>query len=278
MPGTINYLLLLMRKLILILILFLCGGVWCYAQSTPDREATMCVGDTATMTATASNADSFQWYRNNVAIAGANNDTLISYQGGIYFVRVFNGDSKGCFDQSGDIRIYIETSRANDDYVTVPLGKNAVMNVLLNDDPKCAPFDKSTFHIVSQPTIGTIVSAADGIVTYKPSPTIIGADKFTYVISDIEGRTTNVATVYLDLFLDCAIVYPNPVGEELNITVNAQKIHAVRIYDMAGRELHKENVAQNIIKIDVHTYAQGVYMVELIEKNGPGCIFKIQKK
>lgn len=267
-----------MRKLILILILFLGCEVWCHAQSTPDKEATMCVGDTATMTATATGADSFQWYRNNLPIPGANRDTLISRQGGIYFVRVFNGISKACFDQSGDIRVYIETSRANDDYVTVPLGKNTVMDVLLNDDPKCAPFDKSTFHIVSQPAIGTIVAAADGIVTYKPSPTIIGADKFTYTISDIEGRMTNIATVYLDLFLDCAIVYPNPVDDILNITVNSQKIHALRIYDMAGRELHRTAVNENVIKINVQEYAQGIYMVELIEKNGPGCIFKIQKK
>ncbi len=267
-----------MRKLILILILFLCCEVWCHAQSTPDKEATMCVGDTATMTATATGADSFQWYRNNIAIPGANKDTLISYIGGIYFVRVFNGNSKTCFDQSGDIRIYIETSRANDDYVTVPLGRNAVMDVLLNDDPKCAPFDKSTFHIISQPAIGTLVSAAEGIVTYKPSSTVIGPDKFTYAISDVEGRMTNVATVYLDLFLDCAIVYPNPVGDELNITVNSQKIHALRIYDMAGREMYKTNVSQNVLKVAVQHYAQGVYLVELIEKNGPGCIFKIQKK
>lgn len=267
-----------MRKLILILILFLFCGVWCQAQSTPEKEAIMCVGDTATMTAAATGADSFQWFRNDIAIPGATNDTLISYQGGRYYVQVFKGNSKVCFDQSGDIRIYIETSRANDDYVTVPLGKNAVMNVLLNDDPKCAPFDKSTFHIISPPAIGTIVSAAEGIVTYKPSPTMIGADKFTYAISDIEGRMTNVATVYLDLFLDCAIVYPNPVGDELNITVNSQKIHALRIYDMAGRELQRIPVGQNVLKINVQDYAQGIYMVELIEKNGPGCIFKIQKK
>ncbi len=267
-----------MRKLILILMLLLSAGVWCFAQSTPDKEATMCVGDTATMTATATGADSFQWYRNNIAIPGANKDTLISYVGGIYFVRVFKGDGKTCFDQSGDIRIYIETSRANDDHVIVPLGKNTVMDVLLNDDPKCAPFDKSTFQILSQPSIGTIVSAVDGVVTYKPSPTIIGSDKFTYQITDVEGRTTNIATVYLDLFLDCAIIYPNPVGDVMEVTANSQKIHAIRIYDMNGRELYKAEVSQNVFKVPMNAYAQGVYMVELIEKNGPGCSFKIWKK
>lgn len=267
-----------MLKTTVLLFCFTCSCWYAAAQSTPDLRADMCLGDTATMTVSVSNADSLQWYKNGEAIAGANNDTLLAFEGGAYFVRAFIGDGRTCTDGSGNIRIIINYPYAHDDYVVVPLGKVSPLDVLLNDQPNCAPFDKSTLHIVSQPSLGTIARVEKGIVYYKPPSTLLGVDKFTYVITDIEGRITNEAVVGVELFVDCAVLYPNPVENKLHVTVDNKKIRALKVYDGAGRALYQTVVEENSLTIDMSSFPQGIYMVELVGYDGPGCMVKIHKK
>ncbi len=261
----------------LLLCLLLACSQYCVAQSTPDQEVTMCTGDTVTMTAKVIDADSLQWYHNEVAIPGANKDTLVYLNGGLFYLRAFSGGA-ACVDQSGDIRVFITAPKANDDHIVVPLGKPVSFDVLANDEPLCAPFDKNSFTILTQPAIGTLVSHEQGLIVYKPSATTIGQDKFTYQIKDVDGRVTNEATVYLELFVDCALLYPNPVEQVLNITVNNKRIHAIKIYDARGRELYRTVVNGTSLKVDMGHYAQGIYIVDLLEHDGSGCTIKIQKK
>jgi hypothetical protein len=267
----------MVRSFLLCLLLF-GSNIICLAQSTPDQEVTMCSGDTVTMSATVINADSLQWYRNEVAIPGANQDTLVYLDGGLFYLRAFRGDNKTCIDQSGDIRVFIAYPKTNDDHILVPLGKPVTFDVLENDEPFCAPFDKNTFTILSQPTIGTLTSYDKGVIVYKPSATTIGQDRFTYSIKDVDGRVANEATVYLELYIDCAMLYPNPVEQVLNVTVNNKRIHALKIYDAMGRELYRTVVSGTAFTIDMSDYAQGIYIVDLLEHDGSGCTFKIQKK
>src|SRR6218665_1937835 len=137
-PVSMNFHSLFMLRAILLMISFSCSVVIASAQSTPDLEATICIGDTATMSVSVSGADSLQWYHNGYPVLGANRDTLVTTRGGIYYLKAFHGQ---CYDVSGDIRIFTSYPRANDDYVRVPLGTLSTFNVLTNDDPNCAPFD-----------------------------------------------------------------------------------------------------------------------------------------
>lgn len=267
----------MLRIVVLFLLLTCCSG-HVVAQSTPDLRADMCLGDTATMAVSVSNADSLQWYKNGVAIAGANNDTLLAFEGGAYFVRAFIGDGRTCTDESGNIRIIINYPYAHDDYMLVPLGKVAPLAVLLNDQPNCAPFDKGSLHIVTQPSLGIIARVENGIVQYKPPPTLLGVDKFTYAVTDTEGRVTNEAVVSVELFVDCAVLYPNPVENRLQVTVDNKKIRALKVYDGAGRALYQTVVEENNLTVDMSSFPQGIYMVELVGYDGPGCMVKIQKK
>lgn len=261
----------------MMLCLLLFGCRLCKAQDNTDREVTMCIGDTVTMSVVSIGGDSLQWYRNYFPIHGANRDTLVYPDGGLFFARVF-APGGGCWDQSADIRVFMAYPGVTDDYMVVPLGKPVTFNVLTNDDPACAPFDLHSFTIISRPSIGTLVSAEDGVVTYRPPVATLGTDRFTYRITDTEGRTTNEATVYLDLYIDCAILYPNPVDEELHVTVNNQKIHTLIIRDGAGRELYRTPVNSNALIVNMSNYAQGLYFVDLQEHDGPGCSIKIMKR
>lgn len=249
----------------------------CIGQSTPDQEVTMCPGDTVTMSALILDADSLQWYRNEVPIAGANNDTLVYMDGGLFYLRAFSGNAL-CADQSGDIRVFIATPLAQDDHMPIPLGKLTAFDVLGNDKPLCAAFDRKTFTIISPPTVGTLVSFENGYITYKP-PNAIGYDKFTYKVADIDGRYTNEATVYFELYVDCAIVYPNPVDHMLNIKVDNRNVHSVKMYDAVGRELRHIMIDKAFLQIDMSGYSQGLYILEFLEEGGyASCVIKIQKK
>lgn len=246
-----------------------------HAQSTPTKLAEMCVGDTAYLSVTYNNADSIQWFRNDTAIAGTNNDTLITKLDGRYYARVYEG--KRCFDQSGDIYIYYNFPQLIDDQYTVPITRNFMMDVLKNDQPTCAPFDLSTFKIIEPPAIGTIVSNAEGRVLYRPSINELGTDHFTYVIKDIEGRLANIARVTIDLDLSCAILYPNPTTGLTHIVVNNQKIESYAVYDGSGRMLFNKPINATLSTLDFSGLAQGMYVVKFIEHDGVGCSIKVRK-
>lgn len=245
------------------------------AQSTPDLETTMCPGDTAWMTVSVTGADSLQWYHNGNVLFGSTNDTLVATEGGIYYLKAFHGQ---CYDVSGDIRIFTAYPRANDDYILAPLNALTTFDVLENDNANCAPFDRAGFTIVSPPALGTLVSAEGGKIVYKPPPATLGIDKFTYLIKDIEGRVTNHATVFVELFIDCGFAYPNPVQDRLNITVNNKKIYAIEVYDGMGRLVYQAVVNRLTLDIDMNAFAQGFYVLKLLEHDGPGCTIKVQKK
>lgn len=265
-----------MRRFICLYLLLFC----CFAgraQNTPDQEVTMCVGDTVTMSAAVLYADSLQWFHNGVPIPGANKDTLVYLEGGLFYLRAYSGRAV-CMDQSRDIRVFITSPQAIDDHVVVTSGKPVSLDALANDQPLCAPFDRNTFTIVSPPSIGTLTSWEKGYIVYKPSVKNIGTDRFTYRVKDIDGRLSNEATIYIELIVDCAILYPNPVDQILHVTVNNKRIYALKIYDATGREMYRTVVDKSALDINISDYAQGVYIVELLEHDGSGCTMKIQKK
>lgn len=263
-----------MPKIILILFLFSLTMAKAFAQSTPDTAVFMCPGDSATMSATFSNTDSLQWYKNNTAIPGANKDTLVSVDGGTYYVIAFRGE---CSDRSGDITVGITMPLARDDHYTFGLAQSESLSILLNDEATCSPFDINTLKILTPPTYGTIVSQIDGKILYRSAVRSLESDQFTYQIKDMEGHSTNIGTVFIDIDFNCGMVYPNPVGNDLNVVVNPKRIHVMNLYDGNGKLLYSSEVNQVNYKINMAPYAQGNYLLEFIDRNGPGCTIKVHK-
>jgi hypothetical protein len=264
-----------MPKIILFLIALSASVAKLYGQGTPDLTTTMCVGDTAVMTVAVADTDSLQWYRNGSVIFGASNDTLVATLGGTYYLRAFRAQ---CYDVSGDIQILITSPRANDDYLLASPGSLKTFDVLANDEANCASFDKSSFTIIKPPIIGTLLSSAGGTIVYKSSPATLGTDQFVYRIKDVEGRLSNEARVNIELYIDCAIVSPNPVQDMLHVSVNSRKIHALKIFDSWGRELYHTTVSRTQLDIDMKPYVQGFYLLKLFEHNGEGCSIRVFKK
>ncbi|KAA5535094.1 T9SS type A sorting domain-containing protein [Taibaiella lutea] len=247
---------------------------FCDAQSI--KEISMCQGDTAIMSAEVSDADSMQWYYNGHPVPGANNDTLKFTQGGMFYLMAFSEQGK-CFTQSDFIRVEISYPSAIDDHYNLTLGRTEALNVLNNDNMACFAFNLSTITITRPPVVGSIMSIANGMIIYKASNSRLLPDYFTYRITDMEGRTTNEARVDIEVDLHCALLYPNPVKDVLNILVDPQKIHGINVYDASGKRLAALGIDQSNMKFNMSEYAQGIYFFEILERNGKGCTLKVQK-
>jgi len=246
----------------------------CDAQSV--REISMCQGDTAIMSAVVSDADSIQWYYNDHPVPDTNNDTLRSAKEGMFYLMAFSENGK-CFDRSDFIRVKISYPAAVDDHYALTLGKTEALNVLNNDNEACFAFNLSTITITQPPVVGSIVSITNGMIVYKASNSLLLPDNFTYRITDMEGRTTNEARVNIDVELNCALLYPNPVQHDLNIIVDPQKTHAINVYDASGKRLAEISPDKVNLKFDMSGYAQGIYLFEIIKRNEKGCTLKVQK-
>ncbi|NNL70576.1 MAG: cadherin-like domain-containing protein, partial [Acidimicrobiia bacterium] len=88
---------------------------------------------------------------------------------------------------------------ANDDAVGAPEDGVVVINVKVNDTDAEDGTPGGPAAVVAQPLHGSAVanSGGTGTVTYTPNPDFYGTDQFTYTIDDLDGDTSNVATVVI---------------------------------------------------------------------------------
>jgi hypothetical protein len=83
----------------------------------------------------------------------------------------------------------------NDSAMTME-GYPTAINVLSNDYGMTAPLDRSSIEIINEPANGAVaVDDSTGLVWYIPDTDFYGIDGFTYVVSNVNGQTSNIATV-----------------------------------------------------------------------------------
>ena len=78
------------------------------------------------------------------------------------------------------------------------------------------------------PSHGTATVAADGTVTYTPAAGFVGPDSFTYTVADTDGRTSDAATVSVDVGVpignaagdDRSLAIAQTVGRPTTLTLN----------------------------------------------------------
>lgn len=96
---------------------------------------------------------------------------------------------------------YIPVSAGDDGLIFLNEDADAVaINVLNNDLVGEAAMDVTQVSITQQPTSGTLsVDEQTGIIRYLPLPNIHGDDTFKYQVADVNGVTSNEATVTLQI-------------------------------------------------------------------------------
>ena len=96
------------------------------------------------------------------------------------------------------ITVNVPIIAVNDNQTTDP-NTPAVINILSNDIVGSSSIVASSIIITQQPTNGTISIDATGKVTYTPNNNYVGIDSFKYTVKDVNGCTSNIATVTVQM-------------------------------------------------------------------------------
>jgi len=108
-----------------------------------------------------------------------------------------------------------------------------------------------------------------------------------YRIQSVELNGTkaysSIAQVSLNSKAEVASIYPNPVKEVMNVTINGTEntAYTLRIINLAGKEVantNKAKIATKQFSMNVSNLAGGVYMVEFTNAKGEKSLVKMIKE
>ncbi len=108
-------------------------------------------------------------------------------------------DNLGVASNSATVTVTVNAAAlppvATNDTATAVSGIATPINVIGNDTAPSSTINPASVTILTQPTNGTAVANASGIVTYTSTPLFVGSNTFTYTVKDNLGATSNTATV-----------------------------------------------------------------------------------
>ena len=106
---------------------------------------------------------------------------------------------------------------ADNDSVSVDTCSTVDINVLDGDTVNAGV---QSINIISQPAHGTVTVNANNTVHYVPHDNYVGPDSFTYSVTDLNGKTSNVATVSIDVTGQCQNTAPDAVNDSGSTNMN----------------------------------------------------------
>lgn len=121
------------------------------------------------------------------------------------------------------------------------------------------------------------------IIKFSLSDTIQKGQKVTlsYIAGDIQGingnalasfdnitvKNSSIVTSIENISNAVVLIYPNPAENEVKISTKSM-IETVRIYDIYGKLIYSAPSHSKIITINVSPYKNGIYNIQLIDKQG----------
>lgn len=119
--------------------------------------------------------DTYQWYRNNIAIPGATSFSYTPTQSGDYTVRVTVGSCTPATTPVYKVYTCLEVSTRAE---TVCEGYYNIVPAFTNSSQTYVP---SSVTVVTPPTNGTaIINPVTGVIAYTPNYAFVGTDTITY--------------------------------------------------------------------------------------------------
>jgi len=108
-------------------------------------------------------------------------------------------DKSGSGTNADDFTITILAKPPNaiNDAALFKQNTTVIINVLQNDIGVSSPLVVTSISIITPPLHGNLVINTNGTISYTPNQNYKGADVFTYTVKDVNGLTSNTATVSL---------------------------------------------------------------------------------
>ena len=87
-----------------------------------------------------------------------------------------------------------------------------------------------------------------------------------------------VATGGIEGIEDRVSFYPNPAKDELNISLNSERIIGYKISDLEGKRLVEKQVsATRILTLNPLPFGPGIYLIEVTSETGKNCRGRVYK-
>jgi len=127
---------------------------------------------------------------------------MLTYQGQLYFTGAdsVHADNPWVSDgTAAGTHILVNLSNvaplAGNDSASSKADAPVTIDVLANDSEPGGTLDTSSVKIVEKPAHGSVSVNAAGSVLYTPTAGFSGSDSFTYSVMDLQGASSNVASV-----------------------------------------------------------------------------------
>ncbi len=234
------------------------------------EDAVVCVGDTHTFKIVAEGSNlSYQWYKGNNAIAGANtneytvSDALLNdYER--YYVKI--SDRFKTTLNSNLVRLWVaEPLPTNLSFAVYPnpaiVGKSYTVGMSGYIDVTKYTWSYSAAGAAFTPTSGT--KDQTQVVFSQP-----GSGTLSVEMEHVCGNRTatqNIVVKYptgIDQINSSLIVSPNPTYGIIKIPATQETSQGIRIYSLSGQLMKIYDAREGETEIDLSGYAQGTYLVQ----------------
>ena len=233
------------------------------ATAAPSSSPTQQFCNSATVANLTANGSSLQWY--STATGGTPLASTTALSTGTYYVSQTSG---GCESPRTAVSVTV---------TTVP-----------------APTGAATQSLSSLLTLGDIVVTGSNITWYAsaanaasgtnplPSTQLLANTTYyaTQTINGCRSATSLAVTITTlanqDFDMTQFTYYPNPVIDLLNITYS-QDMTSVKVFNMIGQQLMNKQVNSNTVQIDMSSYPNGAYFIQVTTENAMKTVRVIKK-
>ncbi|AWV99552.1 T9SS type A sorting domain-containing protein [Arcticibacterium luteifluviistationis] len=233
-----------------------------------------CEGEAVGLMAVNNPANSFQWYRNNVEMAGANTASLNVSKEGAYFVNIISNECNSISDTLS-IKKREASKALISGLASISLGDSAEINIELSSsgpwqvtlsDGSALSIENSPYqHYVSpvQTTEYTITALTDecGVGTFEGTATV----NLMILGTEING-------------IENLNIYPNPTNSYVLVDYSSEENPLPTLTSMDGKNVpFSYDFSNGKMRIDLSRVAGGTYLLSL-ELEGVRTVKKLIKR
>lgn len=190
-------------------------------------------------------------------------------------------DVSGTESNNDDPTVHIidDAPQALNDHADTKINVPVTVILSENDLPSYNGLDRGSIVITRYPVNGQIQVNADGTITYTPNRGYSGLDGFSYMISDLKGKASNVALVSLNI-VPIDLFIPNtftPNGDGKNDTfkiIGRESFDSINllVFNRWGNEVYRN--MNYLDEWDGSGLSEGTYYYIVVLKKGANEVTK----
>jgi hypothetical protein len=205
----------------------------------------VCEGDTMILRSTLSYGN--QWYRNGQMIPGANADSVLISQGGIY------------------------TDTANYNGYLIAADSNVAISVIPKPLKPMISLDQNITLVSSSQNNNLWFYSGDSILNATSSIFMPLANYGIYLVRVTVDGCSSFSSPYdfePKAKPDTVVAYPNPVSDWLHVDINFPNVNSVTLdlYSSSGTRISEVQHVQGSAMLYMSTYPPGVYVLNIINE------------